>query len=162
MTGVQTCALPICDVFLHIVGGGPDKAKLEQHAVSLGIERSVVFHGFTSQHQLDELYRRSDIFALASLAEGLPGVLMEAMAAGIPCVSTWINGVPELIRDGIDGLLVPPGNDVALARALARLMDDAELRRSLAENGRRRIREQFHLSTNAAFLAGIFKTLAID
>ena len=87
---------------------------------------------------------------------------MEAMAAGIPCVSTWINGVPELIRDGIDGLLVPPGNDVALARALARLMDDAELRRSLAENGRRRIREQFHLSTNAAFLAGIFKTLAID
>ena len=97
------------------------------------------------------------MFALASFAEGLPGVLMEAMAGGIPCVSTWINGVPELIRDGIDGLLVPAGDVSAFARALARLMSDQDLRMRIAEQGRQRILDKFNLEKNAAALAGIFR-----
>ena len=145
------------EVLLHVVGGGPDRQSLEEHVDSLGVRRNVVFHGFTPQEKLDGLYRQADVFALASFAEGLPGVLMEAMAGGIPCVATWINGVPELIRDGIDGLLAPAGDVEAFAGALARLMDDEGLRRRIAEQGRERIADRFELEKNAAALASIFQ-----
>lgn len=144
-------------VLLHVVGGGPDRASLERYVESLGIGKVVIFHGFTPQDKLDEIYRRSDVFALASFAEGLPGVLMEAMAMEIPCVATWITGVPELIRDGIDGLLVPPADPPAMAAAIARLMDDPALRRNIGLAGRQRILEKFHLRKNASYLADIFK-----
>jgi glycosyltransferase involved in cell wall biosynthesis len=113
-------------------------------------------HGWVSQEQLDALYRRTDVFVLASFAEGLPGVLMEAMAMEIPCVSTWITGVPELIRDGVDGLLVAPSDVGAMAGAIARLMDDVTLRRRIGQAGRERIMERFHLRKNAVELYQIF------
>jgi glycosyltransferase involved in cell wall biosynthesis len=144
-------------VLLHVVGGGPDRQSLEQQVDELGIRESVIFHGFTPQDKLDELYRRADIFALASFAEGLPGVLMEAMAMEIPCVSTGITGVPELIRDGIDGLLVPPSDAAALAGAIGTLVDDPALRLRIGKAGRRRVLERFDLETNARHLASIFE-----
>jgi glycosyltransferase involved in cell wall biosynthesis len=144
-------------VLLHVVGGGPDRQSLEQYADSLGIRQSIIFHGFTPQEKLDELYRSADIFALPSFAEGLPGVLMEAMAMEIPCVATGITGVPELIRDGVDGLLVPPADADALASAIASLMDDAVLRRRIAKAGRQRVLDKFSLQTNTRHLAGIFE-----
>jgi colanic acid/amylovoran biosynthesis glycosyltransferase len=131
--------------------------SLERHVDALGIRANVVFHGFAAQERLNELYSQADIFALASFAEGLPGVLMEAMAMEIPCVSTWITGVPELIRDGIDGILVPPGDAGALAAALATLIDDPELRRRIGSAGRARILDNFHLEKNGQQLASIFK-----
>ena len=141
---------------LHLAGGGPDKASLEQSAQERGLRESVIVHGWVSQEQLDALYRQADVFVLASFAEGLPGVLMEAMAMEIPCVSTWITGVPELIRDGVDGLLVAPSDAAALARVIARLMDDPALRRRLGEAGRQRILERFHLRKNAIELLRVF------
>jgi colanic acid/amylovoran biosynthesis glycosyltransferase len=143
-------------VLLHLVGGGPDRASLEEHVDTLAIHKDVVFHGFTPQDQLDELYRRADVFALASFAEGVPGVLMEAMAMEIPCVATWVAGVPELIRDGIDGLLVPPSDVGALASAISRLIDDRSLRRQIGMAGRRRVLEKFDLEKNGRFLAEVF------
>jgi glycosyltransferase involved in cell wall biosynthesis len=145
------------NVLLHLVGGGPDRASLERHVDALGIRANVIFHGFADQQRLNELYSQADIFALASFAEGLPGVLMEAMAMEIPCVSTWITGVPELIRDGIDGILVPPADAGAFAAALATLIDDPELRRRIGSAGRVRILDKFHLEKNARQLASIFK-----
>lgn len=145
------------NVLLHVVGGGPDRDALEKYAAKLGIRTSVVFHGFTPQEKLEELYRRADVFALASFAEGLPGVLMEAMAMEIPCVSTGITGVPELIRDGVDGLLVPPSDAGAFASALARLMDDPGLRRRMGTAGRQRILEKFNLAKNSLRLAEVFE-----
>jgi colanic acid/amylovoran biosynthesis glycosyltransferase len=144
------------NALLHIVGGGPDRASLERDIEARGLSRHVILHGFAPQHKLDEMYRGADVFALASFAEGLPGVLMEAMAMEIPCVSTWITGVPELIRDGVDGLLVPPAGEQALAEALARLMDDAALRRRIGTAARLRILDKFDLRKNAAQLAAIF------
>jgi glycosyltransferase involved in cell wall biosynthesis len=144
-------------VMLHVVGGGPDREILEHYAGSLGMRPFVTFHGFTPQDKLDELYRRADIFALPSFAEGLPGVLMEAMAMEIPCVATRITGVPELIRDGIDGLLVPPSDADALARAIASLIDDPALRRRIAKAGRERVLARFNLQANSRHLAGIFE-----
>ena len=87
-----------------------------------GLGENVIFHGFTAQDKLDELYRQADIFALPSFAEGVPGVLMEAMAMEIPCVATWITGIPELIRNGVDGLLVAPSDVEAFAGAIRQLI----------------------------------------
>ncbi len=149
-------------VLLHLVGGGPDRSSLELHVDALGIRSQVVFHGFTAQERLNELYSQADIFALASFAEGLPGVLMEAMAMEIPCVSTWITGVPELIRDGIDGILVPPADACTLASGLARLIDDPALRRRIGIAGRARILDKFDLEKNAQHLASIFRRRALS
>ena len=143
------------NVLLHIVGGGPDFASLKQDVESRGIPEHVVIHGPLRHDKVRELYGRVDIFALASFAEGVPGVLMEAMAMEIPCVATWITGIPELIRDGIDGLLVSSADECAMAKALARMIDDLQLRRTLAANGRQRTMEKFDLTTNACQLADI-------
>ena len=100
--------------------------------------------------------RGTDAFALASFAEGVPVVLMEAMAMEIPCVATRITGIPELIRDRVDGLLVAPASAEELAEALRRLMDDADLRRTLGAAGRVRVLEKYDLARNTAQLANIF------
>jgi colanic acid/amylovoran biosynthesis glycosyltransferase len=81
---------------------------------------------------------------------------MEAMAMEIACVTTNVAGIPELIRDGFDGLLVPPSDVDALVRAMARLMDDPELRQHIASNGRTRVVEQFELRRNVERLAQTF------
>lgn len=148
------------NVRLHVVGGGPDRKTLEQEVAIRKIQDHVVFHGFTPQEKLDELYRQTDIFVLASFAEGVPGVLMEAMSMEIPCVSTWITGVPELIRNGIDGLLVAPSDEVAFASAIAQLVADRELRRTMGQAGRERILDRFQLEKNAAQLGELFRSNA--
>lgn len=144
-------------VLLHLAGGGPDRASLERVAAQLDVQDSIRFHGWVQQSDLDALYGRVDAFVLASFAEGLPGVLMEAMAMEIPCISTWITGVPELIRDGVDGLLTPPSDPAAMAQAVARLMDDPDLRLRIGKAGRSRIIGMFHLEKNGIVLRDIFE-----
>jgi len=144
-------------VLLHLVGDGPDRAVLERYAAEHGLENHVVFHGFTPQDKLDSLYRKADIFALPSFAEGVPGVLMEAMAMEIPCVATWITGIPELIRNGIDGLLVAPSDVQSFADAIERLIDDPELRIRLGTAGRKRVLDKFDLRKNSAILADVIQ-----
>jgi glycosyltransferase involved in cell wall biosynthesis len=143
-------------VLLHLAGGGPDLESLQSSIAERGLKGYVKLHDWVTHQNLDDLYRRADAFVLASFAEGLPGVLMEAMAMEIPCISTWITGVPELIRDGVDGLLVPPSDPGALAEAIARLMDDPAMRLHLGEQARQRILEKFDLHRNAVHLAGMF------
>ena len=121
-----------------------------------GIGDAVVFEGAVNQDGIRAFYARADAFALASFAEGIPVVLMEAMAMQIPCVTTFITGIPELIRPGEDGLLVAPSDDEELASALGQLMDDTPLRRCLAEAGRRRVEDRFELSRNVERLATTF------
>jgi glycosyltransferase involved in cell wall biosynthesis len=145
------------NVRLRFVGDGPDRASLESRIHSLGLGGHVIVEGWKNQAEVRELYRQADIFALASSAEGVPVVLMEAMAMQIPCVATRITGVPELIRDGIDGLLVTPSDPEEMTTALVRLMDDPALRRRLAEAGRKRVQEKYHLATNVARLSEIFR-----
>ena len=115
------------------------------------------FHGFTPQDQIEALYRGADIFALPSFVEGVPGVLMEAMAMEIPCVSPWITGIPELIRNGIDGLLVAPSDTEGFAAAIRELITNPELRRTIGEAGRIRVLDRFDLRKNAAALGAIFE-----
>ncbi len=143
-------------VRLRLVGDGPDRANLERHVETLSLAAHVSFEGWLNQERVRELYQETDIFALASFAEGVPVVLMEAMAMEIPCVATNITGIPELIRHGTDGLLVTPSDEEELARTLATLMDDPALRRRLGEQGRRRVLEKYDLARNTLRLASIF------
>jgi glycosyltransferase involved in cell wall biosynthesis len=109
-----------------------------------------------NQDRIRSVYATADVFCLSSFAEGLPVVLMEAMAMQIPCVSTSITGIPELIRDGIDGLLVPASDLDALVDALARLMDSSDLRKQLGTSARIRVLEHYDLGRNVETLAAIF------
>jgi glycosyltransferase involved in cell wall biosynthesis len=142
---------------LRFVGEGPDRKSLEEAARAHRIEHNVIFEGAVNQDRIRDLYHRAEVFALASFAEGIPVVLMEAMAMEIPCVTTWITGIPELIRDTVDGLLVPPSDEVALAAAIARLMDDSDLRRAIGQAGRLRVIEKYNLRKNVAHLADVFR-----
>jgi colanic acid/amylovoran biosynthesis glycosyltransferase len=144
-------------VQLHIVGGGPDRQALEAEANARGLGDTVIFHGFTPQDKLDDLYRGADIFALPSFAEGVPGVLMEAMAMEIPCVSTWITGIPELIRNGVDGFLVAPSDVGAFADAIRKLIEDTGLRLRIGQAGRVQVLNKFDLTKNSAALADVFR-----
>ena len=145
------------DVRLVVVGDGPDREALAAHVERLGIGGRVTFAGALNQHDVRRVYASADAFVLASFAEGVPVVLMEAMAAGVPCVATRITGIPELIRDGVDGLLVAPSSVEELAGAIARLIDAPALRVAVAHSARERVREHYDLATNVARLAEVFR-----
>lgn len=149
-------------VRLRLVGDGPDRKGLEQNANALGLSDYVIFEGWRNQDQILALYEQADIFALASFAEGVPVVLMEAMAMEIPCVATRITGIPELIRDGVEGLLVAPSSVEELAGAIARLMDETELRYRLGKAGRARVLEKYDLSRNTERLANIIERRMVE
>jgi len=143
---------------LIIVGTGPDETELHRAVEAGGLSGYVEFTGALNQREVLDWYARADTFVLPSFAEGVPVVLMEAMACGIPCVTTRITGIPELIRDGRDGLLVTPSDSQELAAALARLMDDTELRDRLAREGRERVREHYNLARNVDRLGRMFES----
>ena len=142
---------------LVLVGAGPDESALKEAVKSAGLQDKVIFTGPLNQPEVRQWYSKADVFALASFAEGVPVVLMEAMAQVVPCVTTCITGIPELIRDGQDGLLVAPSDPIQLAEALARLMDDPELRIALSASASARVMTHYNLQTNVAQLAEIFR-----
>ena len=148
------------DVRLRIAGDGDGRVRLEDEAARRGLGGAVRFEGWCPPDQLRALYSQADVFALASFAEGIPVVLMEAMAMEIACAATWVTGVPELIRNEVDGLLAPPGSELDLARALARLIDDSDLRLRVGKSARKRVLEQYDLKINAESLAALFRELA--
>ena len=142
---------------LRLVGDGPDRRELEIHAAALGLRDRVVFEGMLNYDQVRELYRRADIFVLSSFEEGVPVVLMEAMAMQVPCVATHVAGIPELIRHGLDGLLVAPSDTAGMAEAILELIRKPELRRRLGESARQRVVQCYNLDHNAAALAAVFR-----
>ena len=121
------------DLDLVLVGGGPLEGQLRAQAATLAAADRVHFLG--QRPDVAQLMPGFDVFALSSRYEGLGLVLIEAMAAGIPVVATAVDGIPEVVRDGDDGLLVEPGDPAALAGGIARLLDDAPLAARLAEAG---------------------------
>jgi glycosyltransferase involved in cell wall biosynthesis len=145
------------NIRLTVVGGGPAQASLEAAVASGNLGRYIRLVGACNHDRVLEYYREADIFTLASFAEGVPVVLMEAMAMEIPCVTTWITGVPELIRADVDGILVPPADPETLAAAIARLMDDPELCVRLGRSARMRVQECYDLERNTGLLAQEFR-----
>jgi len=144
------------DFRVTIVGAGPEERGLRAAIRDAGLERHVTLAGALNQDQVRRLYGEADAFVLPSFAEGIPVVLMEAMASGVPCVTTRITGIPELIRGDDEGLLVAPSDAEALAAAIARLIDDPSLRARIAAAARRRVDADFNLERNAARLGSLF------
>ena len=142
-------------VRLVIAGDGPDRDKLHRLAES-GASSEIVFTGAVNQTQLLSLYNDADIFCLPSLAEGLPVVLMEAMAMELPVVSTRIAGIPELVSDRQCGLLVTAGRVDQLAGALQELLEDKDLRRSLGRAGRERVMTHYDIRQSVARLHELY------
>jgi glycosyltransferase involved in cell wall biosynthesis len=126
-----------------IAGDGPERADLERQARVLGLGHDTRFLG--NRRDVPALLAAADVFVLASLWEGLPLALLEAMAAGLPSVVTAVGGNPEVIDNGESGLLVPAADEPAFAAALRRLLRDPEQRRRMGQAARKKFNEQFSL-----------------
>jgi glycosyltransferase involved in cell wall biosynthesis len=145
------------DLRLELVGDGPMRAQVERAARELGIERSVEIAGALGHPDALARVQAADVFCLPSFAEGVPVVLMEAMALGVPVLTTRIMGTPELVQDGVSGLLVAPGSREDLAAGLRRLIEDEALRRALGAAGRSRVEAEFALGRSAMQLRAILE-----
>ncbi|MEI6542751.1 MAG: glycosyltransferase family 4 protein [Methylococcales bacterium] len=137
---------------LTFVGMGPDEQSLREYAELLGIGLQVTFTGAVDQDHILDYYKVADIFVLPSFAEGLPVVLMEAMAMEIPCITTAITGVPELILSGQNGLLVPASDTDGLTNAIRLLEGDPVLRQQLGKAGRKTVLADYDLYKNVHYL----------
>jgi colanic acid/amylovoran biosynthesis glycosyltransferase len=140
---------------LDIAGDGPDREILTAQVQLLGISDRVRFHGYLSQPQVRDLLKQADVFVMSSFAEGVPVVLMEAMAAGVAVVATRIAGIPELVRHGESGLLVSPGDTAGTVIAIRSLLEDPELRNRCAAAGRKRVEQEFDVNAETRWLATI-------
>lgn len=130
-------------VTLKIIGSGP---RLEQYKIltrDLGIEKSVKFPGFIKHDELPKHYSEADLFVFPSRRESFGLVLAEAMAAGLPVVSTKAGAIPEVVKDGDTGILVPPNNPQKLADAVNSLLDNPKRMRRMGMNGRERVKKLF-------------------
>jgi colanic acid/amylovoran biosynthesis glycosyltransferase len=146
-----------------IVGDGPQRAQLERLIDEWNLAGSLRLEGRVFQEQLKGYLEKADIFVLPCIVapdgdrDGIPVSLMEAMAMEVPCVSTFVSGIPELIENGESGILVEEKNPAALADALKRLLADEELRKKLGERGRARVLQEFDVQKNACKLKRLFE-----
>jgi glycosyltransferase involved in cell wall biosynthesis len=140
-----------------LAGDGPERERLEARAAELGLGERVRFLG--RREDVPQLLAACDVFALPSLYEGSSLAVLEAMAAGIPVVSSAIGGTEELIDDGRSGLLVPPGDAPALAAALRRVLGDRQLREELAARARERVDSGLRREQNAERVAAVYREL---
>lgn len=138
---------------LKLVGDGPDRPWLERRAAELGLSSTVEFAGWVDPTQIRAIYNEAEVFVLPSLAEGVPVVLMEAMAMQLPCVAPRIGGIPELIEDGVDGILFAGGDIDDLTQQLRSLIEFPELCAQLAKRARARVVRDYDMARNAGRFA---------
>jgi glycosyltransferase involved in cell wall biosynthesis len=136
------------DLQLVIVGDGRERGELERLAQRLHIEHAVEFLGY--QDAVESILVTFDLFVLPSLTEGIPLALLEAMGAGLPAVATAVGGVPEVIENGVSGVLVPPNDPLALRTAISSLLEHPDDRARIGANAVRRVQEKFGLAAAAA------------
>lgn len=141
------------NVRLTLAGDGIDRKALERETAELDLSASVQFAGATPHATALDLCAAADLFVLPSFAEGIPVALMEAMALRVPCISTTVAGIPELIDNGETGLLVPPANLHALTTAIELLVRDPALRHRLATAAHAQVRSHYNLAANVQRLA---------
>jgi glycosyltransferase involved in cell wall biosynthesis len=148
------------DVKLVLAGSGPLEHRLRQLVQRLGLTKSVMFVGRKSHDQMPQLAAAADVLVSPSLNEGLPRVILEAMATGLPVVATSVGGVPELVIDGRTGLLVRPGDKSALANALCRILADPDSAKAWGRAGRTMVEHEYERKANLRRYAQIVETVA--
>ncbi len=144
------------DFSLTLVGEGPDRARIQQAIVQHELGDCIHLTGALNQAAVRVHFEHADIFVLPSLAEGIPVVLMEAMSSGVPCISTPVNGIPELIQHERTGLLATPGDVDSLADQLRRLIQQPALRQSLAQAAHAKVLADFDFNRNVSQLSRSF------
>ena len=147
------------DVHFVIVGDGPLRADVEAQVVASGLAGRVHLTGL--RHDVPDLMHSFDVFALTSLWEGLPRVLPQAMAAGLPIVATAVDGNAEAVADGINGFLTPPGDPQAMAIALLRLLEDPTLASRFGEAGQARA-DEFSAQKMIRDIAALYEALLAE
>lgn len=147
-------------VSLEVVGDGPLRSDLEAQATAAGLEAT--FHGALPQEQVFELFRHAVAFCLPCVVaadgdrDGLPTSVLEAMALGVPVVTTALNGLADVVIDGETGILAPEHDPQGLANSLTRVLGDEHLARRLSEGGRHQVEAYFSSDRSAALLRGLF------
>ncbi len=142
---------------LTYIGDGPDRTALETLTEKAGLKDRVRFLGFQAPDAVAEALTQTDVFCLPSFAEGVPVVLMEAMAARRAVVTSRIAGIPELIEDGVTGRLVPPGDLESLTQALSDCLSDPEAARAMGEAARAKVMAEFDARKEAAKLSRLIE-----
>ncbi len=150
------------DFTCHFIGDGPDLADLSEQVERAGLNERVQFHGRRTHQEVAELLQGASVLVSPSVPtqdgrrEGIPVVLMEAMASGLPVVASAISGIPELVEDKRNGFLTAPGDAPAIADALEFLYNDPGLRQQFAQAGREKVADEFDLDKNAFVLSRHF------
>ncbi len=154
------------DIRLVVVGDGPERSRLEQQIREHGLDHRVELRGQVSAEALQQAYAAADAFVLPAIVdrrgdtEGLGVVLLEAMNQRVPVVASRIGGIPDIVEDGVSGLLVPPGDAAALAAALERLAREPDLAARLGDAGYRRLRERFSWEAIVARWEAVYQAAA--
>jgi glycosyltransferase involved in cell wall biosynthesis len=143
------------DAHFVVLGDGRERRRLAEQARRLGLNGRFLFPGFRSD--APELMAQADVLALPSLTEGLPNVVLEAFAAGVPVVATAVGGVPELVRDGENGWLVPRGDSARLASALIVALSDPGESARRGRSGQELVRADYTFAAQAARAAEAFR-----
>lgn len=163
---IEACALlqkKGLDFQCRIVGEGPLRADLESQIRDLGLEGKISLLGARTPEEVIQQYEEANIFALPAVLgtdgdrDGIPNVILEAMSMEIPVVSTNHSAIPEVVENGVTGLLVPPKDSVALTEALCTILESPEFGRGMGKNGRKVITEKFDPEKNARVLLAMFK-----
>jgi glycosyltransferase involved in cell wall biosynthesis len=161
LTAVAGLSASQPDLRLECAGSG-DADALSRRAHALGIADRVTLRGWVDAEERDRLLQRATIFVLPSHAEGMPISVLEAMAAGCPVIATAVGGVPDLVVDGVNGLLVPAGDAQALAFAIHRVLRDPALAAQLSRCGRETVARRFAPEKSLAPLERLYGQLGIQ
>lgn len=145
------------ELVLTLVGDGSDRTALETLAADLKLTPYIKFVGYQSQDAVCQYLHNSDIFVLPSFSEGLPVALMEALAAGVPVITTAIAGISELVEDDVNGYLIPPGAVEPIVLKLEQLLSDANLRQRMGKAGRRKVTQDFNLDQEVPWLKQVME-----
>lgn len=143
-------------VILMIIGEGPDRQKLEEKATALNINKNILWMGVQPQNKVFEFYAIMDIFTMPSLYEGFGLTAAEAMAAGLPVVGSAVDGLCEVIEDGVTGYLVPAGNSQSLSNALIEFLKEPQKAKAIGRNGCKRVENLFSLARFRASMIGLY------
>ncbi|MBX2809546.1 MAG: glycosyltransferase family 4 protein [Cellvibrionaceae bacterium] len=144
------------DFHLTLLGDGEDRQQLEQLTREYQLQAHIHFAGFVDQATIANTLADSDIFVLPSFAEGIPVALMEAMARGVPVITTYVGGIPELIIDKVTGQLVYPADKHALSQAIAYYIDNPDACIEIAKNAREKVVNEFDINQQVDKLAQLF------